>query len=246
LFSFFSTVHEAGHALYELNMPKAEYKNTVISDSPSLGLHESQSRFWENMIARSKNFWDYFYPIFKKTSSKQLSDINLEGWYRLVNQVRPSLIRVEADELTYCLHVILRFELEVLLIDDKVKVSELPVVWNEKMNEMLGVVPKSDKEGVLQDMHWSGGSFGYFPTYAIGTIYSSQLFKKLLEQHPGLNDEISKGDFSNILSWLQENIHRYGRLMTADEIIKKTCGDGLNSKVFVEYLKDKYYQLYDI
>ena len=246
LFSFFSTVHEAGHALYELNMPKDEYKNTVVSDSPSLGLHESQSRFWENMIARSKNFWEYFYPFFKKTSPKQLSRISLDSWYRLVNQVRPSLIRVEADELTYCLHVILRFELEVLLIDDELKVSELPVVWNEKMNEMLGVVPKSDKEGVLQDMHWSGGSFGYFPTYAIGTIYSSQLFKKLFKEHPGLNDEICKGDFRSILSWLRENVHRYGRLMTADEIIKKTCGDGLNSKVFVEYLKDKCYQLYDI
>ncbi len=246
LFSFFSTVHEAGHALYELGMPKDEYKNTVISDSPSLGLHESQSRFWENMIARSKTFWKYFYPVFKKISPKQFTDMNLDKWYHLVNQVKPSLIRVEADELTYCLHVILRFELENLLINDEVRVSGLPDMWNEKMNEMLRIVPKSDKEGILQDMHWSGGSFGYFPTYAIGTIYSSQLFKKLLEENQGLNDEIEKGEFGNIISWLKEHVHRYGRLMTANEIIKNTCGEGLNSKVFVEYLKDKYYQLYDI
>jgi carboxypeptidase Taq len=246
LFSFFSTVHEAGHALYELGLPRDEFKDTVISDAPSLGLHESQSRFWENMIARNKHFWNYFYSEFQKIAPEKLKDMDIETWYRYVNQVRPSFIRVEADELTYCLHVILRFEIELALMEEKISVSELPQVWNEKMHDLLGITPNNDKEGVLQDMHWSGGSFGYFPTYAIGTIYASQLFKQLSKEKTDIYEQIEQGNFKNILTWLREHIHRYGRLMTADEIIKKTCGDGLNSKVFVSYLKDKYYPLYDV
>lgn len=246
LFSFFSTVHEAGHALYELGFPKGEFKDTVISESPSLGLHESQSRFWENMIARNRHFWNYFYPIFEKTEPDQFIDMNLESWYKYVNQVNPSFIRVEADELTYGLHVILRFELEVSLFEGEITVGELPSLWNEKMNDMLGITPPTDKEGVLQDMHWSGGSFGYFPTYVIGTIYASQLFKKLTQENPNTFDEIQQGHFANILNWLRENVHKYGRLMTADEIIKNVCGEGLSSKVFVDYLKEKYYPLYEV
>lgn len=246
LFSFFSTVHEGGHALYELGMPRDEFKDTVISDSPSLGLHESQSRFWENMIGRNKPFWRYFLPFFKRMSPQQFRNIGVNDWYRLLNQVKPSFIRVEADELTYCLHIILRFELEVMLMEEKITVSDLPQLWNEKMDEMLGIIPKNDNEGVLQDMHWSGGNIGYFPTYAIGTIYAAQLFKKLTEEKPGINEEIEKGDFTNILAWLREHVHRFGRLMTADEIIKHACGEGLNSKVFVSYLKEKYYDLYEI
>jgi len=239
-------MHEAGHALYELGLPKDEFRDTVISDSPSLGLQESQSRFWENMIARSKNFWKYFYPIFKKTSPNQFKNSSIQTWYRSVNQVKPSPIRVEADELTYCLHVILRFELENKLVEDKIKVNELPQVWNEKMKELMDITPKNDKEGVLQDMHWSGGSLGYFPTYSIGTIYASQLFKKISEENQNILIDIEKGDFSNILTWLRKNVHRYGRMMTADEIIQKVCGEGLNSKVFIDYLKNKYFDLYEI
>jgi len=246
LFSFFSTVHEAGHALYELGMPKDEFKYTVISDCPSLGLHESQSRFWENMICRSKQFWNYFYPIFKEESPDQIKKLDIDVWYRYVNLVKPSFIRVEADELTYCLHVILRFELENSLMDERINVSELPNLWKEKMDELLGISPKSDKEGVLQDMHWSGGNFGYFPTYAIGSIYSSQLFKTLIDENPNVISDIEKGDFKNIIDWLIKNVHNYGRKITADEIIKNVCGEGLNAKVFVNYLKNKYYKLYDI
>jgi carboxypeptidase Taq len=246
LFSFFSTVHEAGHALYELGMPVDEFKYTVISDSPSLGLHESQSRFWENMICRSKHFWNYFYPIFKEKSLNQLNGLDFDAWYRYVNFVKPSFIRVEADELTYCLHVILRFELENSLMNEKVEVSELPEIWNDKMDELLGINPKNDKEGVLQDMHWSGGNFGYFPTYAIGSIYSSQLFKSLTDENQNVFSDIENGDFINIIGWLRKNVHKYGRKITADEIIKNACGQGLNAKVFVDYLKDKYYKLYDI
>lgn len=246
LFSFFSTIHEAGHALYEQGMPRDEYKDTVISDSPSLGIHESQSRFWENMIARSMPFWKYFYPIFKKELNSQMKNITFDDWYRIVNMVKPSLIRVEADELTYCLHVILRFEIEVDLIEDKIHVKELPEIWNDKMDELLGVKPKSDIEGVLQDMHWSGGNFGYFPTYAIGTIYASQIYKKLCEENPNTENEIGKVEFKNILDWLRKNIHGYGRIYDADEIIKKTCGEGLNSEIFTDYLKNKYYNLYNL
>ncbi|KYK23337.1 hypothetical protein AYK21_06530, partial [Thermoplasmatales archaeon SG8-52-2] len=246
LFSFFSTVHEAGHALYELGMPVDEFKYTVISDSPSLGLHESQSRFWENMICRSKHFWNYFYPIFKEKSLNQLNGLDFDTWYRYVNFVKPSFIRVEADELTYCLHVILRFELENSLMNEKVEVSELPEIWNDKMDELLGITPKNDKEGVLQDMHWSGGNFGYFPTYAIGSIYSSQLFKSLTDENQNVFSDIENGDFIYIIGWLRKNVHTYGRKITADEIIKNACGEGLNAKVFVNYLKDKYYKLYDI
>ena len=246
LFSFFSTVHEAGHALYELGLPRDEFKDTVISDSPSLGLHESQSRFWENMIARGKPFWNFFYPIFEKILPDQFKNLNLNSWLIFVNQVKPSFIRVEADELTYCLHVILRFELENMLMDDEIKVFDLPSLWNEKMDEILGIIPPTDKEGVLQDMHWSGGSFGYFPTYAIGTIYASQLFDKIKKDNSNVNDEIVKGEFGNILSWLREKVHKYGRLMTAEEIIKNACGEGINSKSFINYLKNKYYQLYEV
>jgi len=246
LFSFFSTVHEAGHALYELGMPEDEFKYTVISDSPSLGLHESQSRFWENMICRSKHFWNYFYPIFKEKSPNKVKGLDIDTWYRYVNLVKPSFIRVEADELTYCLHVILRFELENSLMDEKIEVSELPELWNAKMYELLGITPKNDKEGVLQDMHWSGGNFGYFPTYAIGSIYSSQLFKSLKYKNPNVLSDIEKGDFKNIIAWLRKNVHRYGRRISADEIIKNACGQGLNAKIFVNYLKNKYYKLYDI
>ena len=246
LFSFFSTIHEAGHALYELGMLKGEYKDTVISDSPSLGLHESQSRFWENMIGRSKEFWEYFYPVFKKTAPAYFKDVSFDKWYSIVNQVRPSLIRVEADELTYCLHVILRFEIEADLMEDKIDVNDLPDIWNEKMDDMLGVKPSNDVEGVLQDMHWSGGSIGYFPTYAIGTIYSAQIFKKISQDNKNFVSEIRNADFENIIDWLKGNIHEYGRLMDADDIIKKACGERLNSEVFVDYLKDKYYEIYQL
>lgn len=246
LSSFFSTIHEAGHTIYELGILKGEYKDTVISDAPSLGIHESQSRFWENMIARSKPFWTYFSPVFQKIAPDVCRGTSSETWYRLVNQVKPSLIRVEADELTYCLHVILRFELELDLLEEKITVAELPECWNQKITDFLGVTPKNDRDGVLQDMHWSGGDFGYFPTYAIGTIYASQLFRQISNEHPTIHEEISRGDFATVLSWLSEHVYQYGSLITADEIIKKTCGEGLNSKVFITYLKEKYYPLYEV
>ena len=246
MFSFFSTIHEAGHALYELGMPQNKFKNTVISASPSLGLHESQSRFWENMIARSTAFWTHFSPLIKKAIDSTTTQFDFETMYKTINQVQPSLIRVEADELTYCLHVILRFELEQQLLDNTIEINELPNLWNEKMDEMLGVTPKNDIDGVLQDMHWSAGNIGYFPTYAIGSIYAAQLYKTLKEQKPQLENEIKHGNFNNIVEWFRKNIHQHGRTMTADEIIKQCCGQGLNSQIFIDYLKTKYYSLYEI
>ena len=245
LFSFFSTIHESGHALYELGMPTGKYKDTTIADSPSLGLHESQSRFWENMIARSKPFWEYYFTEFKKHAQSQLTDIAFDSWYKHINKVKPSLIRVEADELTYCLHVILRFELETDLMEEKLSVSELPQAWNNKMKDYLGITPPTDTNGVLQDMHWSGGAIGYFPTYAIGTIYAAQLFNQLEKDHPETIEEIKKGEFQNILSWLRTNVHQYGRMMTAEEIINQTCGEGLNAEKFTSYLSNKYLSLYE-
>jgi len=245
LFSLYSTIHEAGHALYELGLPQDEYKNTVISDSPSLGLHESQSRFWENMIARSRSFWEFYYPEFCRLSPSISNHMGLDQWYETVNRVTPSLIRVEADELTYCLHVILRFEIETELMEDRINVDELPQIWNDKMDEILGVRPSNDVDGVLQDMHWSGGSIGYFPTYAIGTIYATQLFNQLVNDQPDTLSAIAQGNFSDIVSWLRTNVHQYGRRMHADDIIKNVCGEGLNSRVYTDYLKHKYYALYE-
>jgi carboxypeptidase Taq len=198
------------------------------------------------MICSSKHFCKHFYPIFKEKSMNQFKSLDLDSWYRYINLIKPSFIRVEADELTYCLHIILRFELESLLMDEKIEVSELPDLWNDKMDELLGITPKNDKEGVLQDMHWSGGNFGYFPTYAIGSIYSSQLYKSLIDENPNILSDIESGIFKNIITWLRKRVHNNGRIITADEIIKNVCDEGLNAKVFVTYLKNKYYKLYDI
>ena len=244
-FSLFSTIHEAGHGLYEIGIIKGKYLDTVIPDAPSLGIHESQSRFWENMIGKNISFWKFFYPYLKENNFEINNSLNLNSLYEFVNQVKPSLIRVEADELTYSLHIILRFDLELDLISDKIKVNELPQIWNEKIYEILGVKPNKDIDGVLQDMHWSGGNFGYFPTYSIGSIYAAQLFEKLLEENSKILDDIEKGIFSNIVKWLKINIFDKGRIMESDEIIKNICGEGLNSNIYLKYLKNKYFEIYD-
>ena len=243
LFAFSSTVHEAGHALYQLGLPE-EYKDTVIFRGASFGLHESQSRFWENMIAKNTLFWKFYFKFFKKTFNEQLKNTSLEQWYQYDSNVKPSLIRIEADEVTYCLHIILRFEIEMGLIEGSIKVKDLPKIWNKKMKELLGVEPKNDSEGVLQDVHWSGGAFGYFPSYAIGTIYAAQLFDALSKKHPEVKEQIQKGDFSMISKWLKENVHKYGRSLNADDIIKKVCGEGLNIDVYIKYLRKKYLEIY--
>lgn len=240
-FAFESTIHEAGHALYELQMPK-KYAHTVLKESPSHGLHESQSRFWENMISKSRPFWTFYFPRIKQAWNIQAIE---DQWYRELNRINPGMIRIESDEIHYGLHIILRFELELGLIDGSIKVKELPQLWNEKMKELFGVTPKNDKEGVLQDVHWSGGSFGYFPTYAIGTIYAAQLYAAMKKKMPNIEQDIAQGKYMLIREWLQKNVHCHGSLYQAEEIIKKACGEGLNTSIYIKYLTDKYTDLYN-
>ena len=242
--AFFATVHEAGHALYELGFPE-KFKYTVLHDAPSYGLHESQSRFWEEMIAKSESFWKKNLPWLKRNFPENLKGMSGQEFMKEINLVKPSFIRIFADEVTYCLHIILRFELEMDLLTDKISVDSLPSEWNKKMTELLGIKPKNDSEGVLQDVHWSMGAFGYFPTYAIGSIYASQIYKKMLKQNPKFEDDIAKGDYSKVLEWLRKKIHKHGRSMTAEEIIKKCCGQPLSSQDFVDYLNEKYSKIYD-
>ncbi len=242
LFSFESSIHEAGHALYELQLPEEDHY-TILGEAPSLGIHESQSRFWENMIGKSKPFWYFYFPKFKK-------EFNLNGkfdqFYKEINFVEPSLVRVESDEVTYPLHIILRYEIEIGLIDGSIKVKNLPKIWNTKMRELLGVVPKNDKDGCLQDVHWSNGAIGYFPTYALGTIYAVQLYNNLKEEKPKIEDKISKGDYSEIKLWLKEKVHSIGNKMQAEEIIRKVCKEGLNEKNYINYLNKKYSEIYNL
>ena len=238
LSSLFSTMHEAGHAIYELNLPKGRFRYTVISDAPSLGLHESQSRFWENIIGRNYSFWKFFYPILKRIEPALKPSV--EEIYRYVNSVERSLIRTEADEVSYNLHIILRFEIETELLNGEIEVKDLPEIWNEKMEKFLGVKPKSDREGILQDMHWSTGDFGYFPSYTIGNVYSAQQFYAMRDFIDDLDAKIDHGDFKEILQWLSENIHRFGRMYTSEELMRRCCGEGLNPKIFIRYIESKY------
>tara|TARA_Y100000310_G_C20702969_1_gene831802 strand:+ start:3007 stop:4524 length:1518 start_codon:yes stop_codon:yes gene_type:complete len=245
MFSFKAVAHESGHALYELGFSK-KLQYTIMAKAPSIGLHESQSRFWENFITKSKAFWSYYYPTYKKIFSKQLSSMNLNEFYKQANFVQPSNIRVLADEVTYCLHIIIRFELERELMENSLKVKDLPKAWNKKYKEYLGIVPQNDKVGVLQDTHWSMGLIGYFPTYAIGTMYAASIYYQIRKELPGINQQISKGNVKPIRNWLHKNIHQYGSTMLAHDIIAKSCGKELDSEDLIKYLKDKYYGIYGV
>ncbi|MBW3004881.1 carboxypeptidase M32 [Candidatus Woesearchaeota archaeon] len=237
-----STVHEAGHALYNLGLPK-KYRYTAVWNYPSLGAQESQSRFWENVIGKSHAFWDYAFPILQK---KCCVDISKDDWIFANNKVCPGLIRIAADEITYNLHIIIRFELELELIEGKLKVRQVPKAWRQKMKEYLGIVPKTNSEGCLQDVHWSMGIFGYFPTYTIGNIYAAQLYYAMLKDNPDILNDLKKGRYDRILKWLTKHVHKYGRTLSAEEIIQKTCGEGLNPAVLVRYLRERYSQIYDL
>jgi carboxypeptidase Taq len=237
-----SSIHEGGHALYEQGRDK-KILLTGLDEGISFGIHESQSRTWENFVGRSKYFWKYFLPKLKKLYPKfksiQEKDLLLE-----INEVKPSLIRIYADEVTYNLHIIIRFEIEKDLIKGKIKVNDLPEVWNSKMKEYLGIKPKKDSEGVLQDVHWSCGKFGYFPTYSLGNLYAGQFFYKMKKDIPDLNKRIEKGDFACLLNWMREEIHKFGHIYTASEICKKITGKDLDAKYFVNYLNEKYGEMY--
>lgn len=243
--ALFSAVHEGGHALYEQNL-SPELDGTPISTGTSMGIHESQSRFWENIIGRSYSFWSCYYDEVIKLFPEQFKGVSLQDFYKAINKVEPSLIRVEADEVTYNLHVMVRYEIEKALINNQIKVSELPRVWNEKMKEYLGVEPKTDSEGVLQDVHWAGGSFGYFPSYTLGNIYSAQIYNAIRKQLPDFDELIKNGKLIKIKEWLGENIHKHGKLLTPAEILKSVTGEEINSKYLIEYLEEKYKEVYDL
>jgi carboxypeptidase Taq len=241
--SVFSVLHEAGHALYEQNM-KREWMYQPVGTSSSNGLHESQSRMVENMVGRSREFWTYFLPKLKEIAGDALADLELEEFVRAINQVRPSKIRVEADEVTYGLHIIIRFNIERDLFADKITVKELPEIWNQIYKDYLRVRIENDSEGVMQDTHWASGSFGYFPSYALGNIYSGQILAAIEKDLPNWRKQMAKGKITDVKQWLTQNIHAQGDLYDPPELIKKITGSGLNVKPYLNYLREKYSKLY--
>ena len=238
-----SSVHEGGHALYEQGLP-AEFRRTPIADAPSLGMHESQSRFWENIIGRSHPFFKRYLPRLRTLFPGQLEDVSPADLYRAANRVAPSLIRVDADECTYNLHVIVRFEVETALIEGSIRADHVPELWNSKMRVYLGVDVPDDAHGCLQDIHWSHGSFGYFPTYALGNLYSAQLMDQARQDLPDLWACVERGDFAGLLLWMREKVHRHGRMKTAAEIIEAATGQAPSPESFLKYLEEKYSVLY--
>ena len=243
--ALFSTMHEAGHAMYEQGIARSLYR-TPLADGASMAIHESQSRMWENLVGRSNAFWKFFYPKLQQKFPQQLKDVSLQQYYRGINKVEPSLIRVEADEATYNLHIMLRLELEIALMEGSIQVVDLPALWNQKMADYLGVVPTNNREGVLQDVHWSGGMFGYFPTYALGNLVSAQLWEKINESIPNLEDQISQGKFDELLEWLRTNIHQHGAKFEPQVLLKKVTGSGITPEPYMRYLRDKYSEIYNL
>ncbi|MDA3950932.1 MAG: carboxypeptidase M32 [Spirochaeta sp.] len=241
----FSTIHETGHALYELGVAESLH-GTILAEGTSLGIHESQSRMWENMIGRSREFWTCWLPDLGRTFPDQLQGVSLEAFYRGINRVEPSLIRVEADEVTYGLHVIMRFELEQALLAGDLTVDDLPGAWNEKSRTLLGVEPPDYAHGVLQDVHWSFGAFGYFPTYALGNLYAAQFLTVMEREMPDMWNAVAAGETGAILAWLRSNIHRYGKVRSAGTLVEEITGQPLDPSYFIDYLNRKYGEIYRI
>ena len=235
----FGTMHEAGHALYEQGVG-AEHQRTILEGGASLGVHESQSRLWENMVGRSRPFWDHFFPRLQAACPAQLGGVTAGGFHAAINRVQPTLIRVESDEATYNLHIMLRVELELALIEGSLKVSELPAAWNAKIQEYLGLTPPDDAKGVLQDIHWSAGLFGYFATYTLGNVIAAQLWERFGAVHPDRDAEIGRGDFSALLSWLRAELHQHGRKFEPKELVKRITGSAVDSEPYLRYLERKY------
>ncbi len=242
--ALFGMMHEAGHGMYEQGLGDT-IEGTLLADGTSLGVHESQSRMWENIVGRSKGFWSWALPQLQATFP-QLQGVTVEQFYKGINKVAPSFIRVEADEATYNLHIILRFELEKDILTGKVKVEELPQAWNDRFEQYLGIVPPNDAEGVLQDVHWSAGLFGYFPTYALGNLLSVQYYNAALKAHPGIPAEIEQGKFSTLLTWLNENVHQHGRKFTGAELTQRITGEGIQSDDYIAYLESKFGEVYGL
>jgi len=242
--ALFSTIHETGHALYELDVAD-ELTLTPAGGGVSMGMHESQSRFMENMLGRRKAFWEPVYPKLREAFPEQLKDVPLDDFMKMVNKAEPSLIRTEADELTYSLHVLIRYEIEKELIDGDLTVEELPRVWNEKYEAYLGIKPESDKEGVLQDIHWSQGSIGYFPSYALGSAFAAQLYHAMA-QELDIEAALRAGDLEPIRTWLREKVHRFGRTKKSRDILKEATGEDFNPQYYIDYLTEKFTELYEL
>lgn len=241
--AIFSSIHEAGHAMYGQGISPALERTPLLSGA-SLGIHESQSRMWENLVGRSRPFWKAFFPRLKALFPRQLGDTDLETFYRAINNVRPSLIRVEADEATYNLHVMVRFELETALMEGTLLVSDLPQAWNDKMEEYLGLKPPDEAQGVLQDVHWSSGYVGYFPTYALGNLIAAQLWEVIQTDVPDLERQIEAMEFEVLLEWLNEHVHVHGAKFPPRELLERVTGDGLSAKPYLKYLREKFGEIY--
>jgi carboxypeptidase Taq len=246
--ALFGTMHEAGHGMYDQGV-KPVFDRTSLSplvEGSSLGIHESQSRMIENLVGRSRGFWVGFYPRLQEVFSNQFRDVDLETFYRAINKVEPSLIRVEADEATYNLHIMLRFEIELALMENKLEVSDLPEIWNSKMKEYLGISPPDDAKGVLQDIHWSIGYIGYFPTYSLGTIMASQWWNKIEEDIPDLSQQLKRREFGNLHAWLRKNIHQHGSKFDPAELLQRVTGRSLTAEPYLRYLREKYGEIYQL
>ena len=239
------TIHETGHGLYEQGFDPKD-NNTPLSGAASLGFHESQSRLWENMVGRSRAFWEANFPQLQREFAPVLDDVDIHNFYRAINKVEPSLIRVEADEVTYNLHIMLRFDLEKRLIDGDLQVADVPEAWNETMQSYLGITPPDDAQGCLQDVHWSSAIFGYFPTYALGTLLSAQLYDKAVSDNPQITSDLLVGEFGSLLAWLRENVHAQGRRYLPAELVQKVCGEPAQSRSYLRYLNNKFRELYGI
>ena len=243
--SLFGTLHEAGHAMYEQGL-RADQYGLASGKYCSLGIHESQSRLWENLVGRSRGFWIHFYDLTKDLTNGALDDVPLNTFYRAINAVRPSLIRVEADEVTYNLHIIIRFELELDMIEGSLSITDLPDAWNQKYKDYLGITPDSYNTGVMQDIHWSAGLIGYFPTYTLGNIYASQLFNKANDELGDLNTLFEQGEFHSLRNWLNKNVHQLGRRYDAVKLIEHVTGAPANPIHLISYLRAKVSDIYDL
>ncbi|WP_409288873.1 carboxypeptidase M32 [Peribacillus sp. SCS-37] len=243
--AIFGTIHECGHAIYEQNISR-DLIGTPLATGTSMGIHESQSLFFESFVGRNFSFWKKQYPLLQEYAETQFKNVTLDDFYRAINESKPSLIRIEADELTYPLHIMIRYEIEKALFNNELEVADLPRVWNQKYEEYLGVHPEQDGEGVLQDVHWSGGSFGYFPSYALGYMYAAQIKHAMLKELPNFDALLEAGDIEPIKNWLSENIHRHGKMKKPLEILEDTTGEGLNAQYLIDYLSEKYGRVYQL
>jgi carboxypeptidase Taq len=243
--AFFGVLHEAGHGLYEQGLDKHAF-GTPCGDAASLGIHESQSRMWENFVGRSRAFWQFFYPQAQGRFPESLKSVSQDEFYAAVNDVEPSFIRVEADEVTYNLHIMIRFELEQQLITGKLKPADVPAAWNAEYKRSLGITPPDDAQGCLQDIHWSGGMLGYFPTYALGNMYAAQLYTTARKSLGDLDAQLAKGEFLPLREWLREHVHRLGRQYLPGQLIERITGKPLSHQPLVDHLKAKFEPLYGL